>query len=66
MGLGFIDDDLYYVIADTANYEGQETYNKVNLCTSHVYGAVQTINPTYEQAGKKYHVCKIHVDIVKT
>lgn len=57
-GLGFIDDDLYYVIADTANYEGQETYNKVNLCTSHVYGAVQTINPTYEQAGKKYHVCK--------
>lgn len=57
-GLGFIDGDLCYVTADTANYKGQETYNKVSLCTSHVYGAVQTINPTYEQAGKKYHVCK--------
>lgn len=58
-GLGYSKGDLCYVIADTANNKGQETYYKVEICTSHVYGEVKTINPTYEQAGKKYHVCKI-------
>lgn len=63
-GLGFSNDDLYYVKADNANYAFEdgfngESYYKVELCTSHVYGEVQTIESTYEAAGSKFRVCKI-------